>query len=646
MTWFNIALRNIRRNFNNYLIYFVSMVFSIMIYYVFTSIQYNEQVQQLQEVKKTIAGTFQASSIIIALFAGIFIWYSNSFFIKRRKKEVALYSLMGVKKRQIGRMLFYENLMMGIIALATGILLGSLLSKLFVMLLMHLMGYAISIRFAIGTEPIINTAIVFSILFLMTSIHGYTIIYRFKLIELFKAEAQGERVPKVSLGAAVLSVLLIGGGYLNYITAKVFSIQLLLLTLFLVVAGTYFLFSSLTVYIVKLAKRNKSTYYKGSNLISTSQLMFRLKGHYKTLATIAVLSATTLTAMGVTASFYYDFHTKLSSHYPFSYVYLSEKSDLDKQLEEVMARYPQHKLLQKVDLELLQMKGKLPGENTASYTEREQGIQILPESIFNAIAAAKGSKDRIYLDYYKDVVLINDFYNSTSLKAFKGKTMALIEAGKDVEFNIKDFRSETLLNQFMSDFIVVVDDDYYSQLREAETPIKGKAYLVEDQEHSEELTKDLYGALKKAGIDNEDTWPRPFSAFYDRYRSELAASGLIIFVGAFLGLVFLLATGSIIFFKQLSEANEDKKRYHILMNIGFDKKDVKTTISKQMLFIFMLPLVVGTIHSLVALSMLKHVLTINVAIPATLTVTAYTIIYMIYYFLTVNEYTKLVDNKR
>lgn len=645
MTWFNIALRNIRRNFNNYLIYFVSMVFSIMIYYVFTSIQYNEQVQQLQEVKKTIAGTFQASSVIIALFAGIFIWYSNSFFIKRRKKEVALYSLMGVKKRQIGRMLFYENLMMGIIALATGILLGSLLSKLFVMLLMHLMGYAISIRFAIGTEPIINTAIVFSILFLMTSIHGYTIIYRFKLIELFKAEAQGERVPKVSLGAAVLSVLLIGGGYLNYTTAKVFSIQLLLLTLFLVVAGTYFLFSSLTVYIVKLAKRNKSTYYKGSNLISTSQLMFRLKGHYKTLATIAVLSATTLTAMGVTASFYYDFHTKLSSHYPFSYVYLSEKSDLDKQLEEVMARYPQHKLLQKIDLELLQMKGKLPGENTASYTEREQGIQILPESIFNEIAAAKGSKDRIYLDYYKDVVLINDFYNSTSLKAFKGKTMALIEEGKAVELNIKDFRSETLLNQFMSDYIVVVDDDYYSQLREMGTPIKGKAYLVEDQEHSEELTKDLYSALKKAGID-EDTWPRPFSAFYDRYRSELAASGLIIFVGAFLGLVFLLATGSIIFFKQLSEANEDKKRYHILMNIGFDKKDVKTTISKQMLFIFILPLVVGTIHSLVALSMLKHVLTINVAIPATLTVTAYTVIYMIYYFLTVSEYTKLVDNKR
>jgi putative ABC transport system permease protein len=642
---FSIALRNIRRNFSSYLIYFVSMVFSIMIYYVFTSIQYNEQVQQLQEVKKAIQGTFQASSVVIALFAGIFIWYSNSFFTKRRKKEVALYSLMGVKKKQIGRMLFYENLMMGILALTAGILLGSLLSKLFVMLLMHLMGYAISIRFAIRTEPVIHTAIVFSILFLITSIHGYTIIYRFKLIDLFKAETRGEREPKVSPMAAVLSVLLIGGGYLYYTTAKVFSIQLLLLTLFLVVAGTYFLFSSLTVYIVKLAKRNKSTYYKGSNLISTSQLMFRLKGHYKTLATIAVLSATTLTAMGVTASFYYDFHTRLSSNYPFSYVYLSEKSGLDKSLEDVMANYPEHKILQQLNLEFLQMSAKLPREDTTAYSDKEKKIQVLSESGYNEIAAAKGSKNRIHLEDEKDVFLINDFYSSSLLKTYKGKTLALVEEGRDVEFNIKGLRPETLLNQFLSGYVVVVKDKYYSHLKQIGTPVTGKAYIVEDQEHSEALTGDLYKALKNAGID-ENVRPRPFSAFYDNYRAELMGSGLTIFIGAFLGLVFLLATGSIIFFKQLSEANEDKKRYHVLMNIGFDKKDIKTIISKQMLFIFMLPLVVGTLHSLVALSMLKYVLYISIAVPATLTVAAYTIIYMVYYLLTVSEYAKLVDNKR
>lgn len=644
MTLFNMASKNIRRNFNNYFIYFVSMVFSIMIYHVFTSIQYNEQVVSLQEVKASIFVTFKTSSIIIALFAGIFIWYSNSFFIKRRKREIALYSLMGVMKNEIGRMLFYENLLMGVLALGTGILLGSLLSKLFVMLLLQLMGYSINVKFAILLQPLINTTIMFSILFLITSLHGYMIIYKFKLIDLFKAENVGDKEPKASWIVALLSILFVGGGYYYYLAVSKFHILVPFITLALVVTGTYLLFSSLAVVLIKLAKKNKRSYYKSTNLISTSQLMYRLKGHSRTLATIAVLSATTLTAMGVTSSFYYDFQTSLTERYPFSYVYVSDKKDLDKNVEAVIAKYPEHAIKSSVDIEMINVKAKLPDIGFGQ-KYRDQEISIISERNFNEIAKARGIKDRVYLDFHKDILFIDTFYSKALMEPYIGKNLEIMLDGKLESFNIKSFRSANLLNERVADYTAVVDEDLYEQLLDKGELVWGKAYIVENPKVSEELTKELYNTLKRAGIGHGD-WSRPFSAYYDNYRSELISSGLTIFVGAFLGLVFLTATGSIIFFKQLSEANEDKKRYNILQNIGFDKKDIKSIISKQMLVIFMLPLSIGIVHSIVAVSILKKIVGIDVFVPLAITICAYTLIYMIYYFLTVNSYFKLVENGR
>jgi putative ABC transport system permease protein len=638
-----MAFKNIRRNFNNYFIYFVSMVFSIMIYHVFTSIQYNEQIVNLQEAKSSIFATFKTSSIIIALFAGIFIWYSNSFFIKRRKREIALYSLMGVMKKEIGRMLFYENLLMGVLALGTGVLLGSLLSKLFVMLLLQLMGYSINVKFAILLQPLVNTSIMFSILFLITSLHGYGIIFKFKLIDLFKAESTGEKEPNASWIVAMLSIVLVVGGYYYYLTVKKLHILVPFITLALVVAGTFLLFSSLTVYLIKLAKKNKRSYYRSTNLISTSQLMYRLKGHSRTLATIAVLSATTLTAMGVTSSFYYDFQTSLTERYPFSYVYVSDKEGLDKNVEAVIAKYPEHKIQSSVDVEMINVKAKLP-DTGFGQKYRDKEISIISESNFNKIAEARGIKDRVYLDFHKDILFIDTFYSKAFMEPYKDKILEIMLDGELQNFHIKSFRSANLLNEQIADYTAVVEDDLYEQLHNKGSLVWGKAYKIDNPKDSGELTEELYDTLERAGVDL-DNRPKPFSAYYNNYRSELMSSGLTIFVGAFLGLVFLLATGSIIFFKQLSEANEDKKRYNILRNIGFEKRDIKAIISRQMLFVFMLPLSVGIAHSIVAVSILKKVIGIDVFVPLTVTICAYTLIYMIYYFLTVNSYCKLVESR-
>lgn len=642
MTLFDLAVKNIKRNFYNYLIYFISMISSIMIYYIFTSIQYNGEILKIVGVDRRIDVAFKTSSIVVAIFTIMFILYSNSFFTKKRKKEVGLYSLMGVKKKQIGRMLFYENLIMGIVALGAGIFMGSLLSKVFAMLLIKLMGFSVEVKFTIIPRAIINTIITFAILFLITSVQGYTIIFRFKLIELFKAEKMGEKQPKVSIIFAILGIGLILGGYALYLFPEFPSLYSILGTFIMVVVGTYFFFSSFIIFMIKLAKENRKNYYKGINMIRISQLSYRIKGHSKTLATIAILSATTLTAMGVTASVYYDFQTTIDIRYPFSYAYISNDDNVDKKVEEVMGKYPKNKVINSVDFNFAKVKGRLP--QVTKYKVTEHVINIISESEFNEIMEVRGIEDKINIDSRDEAVIIDEFYSESFMDSYIGKMAEINLGNKRNEFKIVDTKKYSLLNQFMVFNILVVKDEIYDKYLSRENIIKGRAYINSNEKYSRELTEELADIVTETDIEHDGIGWR-FTSYYTSYREGLIESGLTIFIGAFLGLVFLLSTGSIIFFKQLSEANEDKERYKILKNIGVNKREIRASIAKQMLFVFLLPLVVGIFHSLVAVSLLNKMLDINLVVPISLSVGAYTLIYMVYYFLTVNSYAKIVNAK-
>lgn len=642
VTLFNIALKNIRRNFFNYLIYFISMISSIVIYYTFTSIQYNEEILKIVGVDRRIDIAFKTSSITVAIFTAMFIWYSNSFFTKKRKKEVGLYSLMGVKKKQIGRMLFYENIVMGILALGAGIFMGSLLSKVFVMILVKLMGFSVGIEFTIIPKAIINTIITFTILFFITSIHGYTIIFRFKLIELFKAEKKGEKEPKGSKIFAILGIFLIAGGYALYIFPEFPTLYGMLGTLILVVIGTYFFFSSFIIFVIKLVKGNKKNYYRGINMIRISQLLYRIKGHSRTLATIAVLIATTLTAIGVTASYYYDFQTKLDSRNPFSYVFVNNDRSLYDKAEAIMSKYPQNKIISSVEFEFMKLKGKLP--QVMRYKPDEDIINIISESEFNEIAKVRGLDERINLGSIEEAVIIDEFFNEAFMDSYIGKTTEIFFGDKKQRFKLVDNIRYSLLNRYMVFNIIVVKDEIYDKYYNEVDIIRGKAYINDNQRDSKELTEEL-SKIKMSTDSERYGYGLQFTSYYTSLRDGLIESGLIIFIGAFLGLVFLLSTGSIIFFKQLSEANEDREKYKILKNVGVNRKEIKASIAKQMLLVFLLPLIVGIIHSLVAISPLYKILDVSLVVPISLSVGIYTLIYMIYYFLTVSSYTKIVNTK-
>lgn len=641
MTLFNITFRNIKRNFNNYFIYFVSMVFCIMIYYTFTSIGYNKQVADLAADSMKVSTAFNAAAIVIAVFVAMFIWYSNSFFTKKRKKEVALYSMLGVKKKQIGRMLFYENLVMGALALVAGILIGTLFSKLFVMILIHIMSFDVNVKFAISLKAIISTIIVFSVIFIVASLHSYTLIYRFQLIELFKSEKVAQKQPKGSLILALLSIIFIGTGYFMALTYKFDSYLKLLIILASVIIGTYMFFSSFIVFIVKLSKKNKAKYFRGINMIATSQLLYRIKTNGRSLAIIAVLSATTITAIGTASSLYYNQINSINKLTPFSYDYKSGEKNTDEKIKQTINKYPSNKIKSITNSEIMIIDSKWPDISKMKMNPvKDSKSFVISESTMKELYKARGVDYNTSLNL-DEVMFFMVTYSDKIMDNPVGKSIELKIKEKTIDLKIKAFKDGLLTNQlaindlYMQD-TVVVTDEVYNKLYDKDKVIKRTFINIENQRESKDLTEEIQKILggKEA-----------LSSYYEAYRSTMINMGIIIFLAAFIGFVFLICTGSIIFFKQLSEAGEDVDRYGILKKIGVKKSEIRISIAKQIAFVFALPLVIGITHSIIALTILQILLSSSIVYPVFITVGVYTLIYLVYYILTVNSYCKIVDAK-
>ncbi|MEK3780411.1 ABC transporter permease [Paenibacillus sp. FSL R5-0810] len=643
MTLFKIAGKNIRKNFANYFLYFASMIFSIVIYFTFVSLKYDSTIQTASDGSQKISSAFSGAAVVLIVFVAIFIWYSNSFFTRKRKKEVGLYSLLGVRKKQIGRMLFYENFLMGILALIVGIALGAVLSRFFVMILMKVMGYAAVADFSISSAAILNTFVVFMIISLITSVQGYRLIYRFKLIELFRADQEGEKEPKSSAVIALLSVALIGFGYWlalqNLLTSKAWAAMGFMLTplviLISVILGTYLLFNTLTVTLLKLARKHKTSYWRGLNLIGTSQLLYRMKGNARTLTIIAVLSATTLTAVGTAYSTYYNTRTNAELANPNSYMFIGVDSAAAAKADKAIKQAAGHKVLYHESIPLLEVDADTSSLNNA-LGEEDQSFTVISSRDFNRLAKLQGRDDAISLTG-SEAAALEPVYLEGISPEYVGSSIKLKGEGFHKTIQFKTLKKYSVLNLGTVYSTIVVSDDMFAELKPNAKAMAVEAYSITHQDKAKELTELLDGILpEKAEL----------SSFYGDYSRGMESSGLLMFMGGFLGLVFLAATGSIIYFKQLTEAGSDKARYMILHKIGVKKREIRKSVAKQVMFIFALPLAFGIAHCAVALSALSKMMMTNLVVPVVTCMGVYVGIYLIYYFLTVHAYCKIVTNTK
>ncbi len=624
MTLFSLAKKNIKGNLNNYLLYFFSMVVSVVICYTFNSLVYTPEIKNaVNNMEDMMSGTF----FVLIGFIAVFIGYSNAFFTKKRKKEVGLYSLLGVRKKIIARMLFFENVIIGAITLICGLTLGIILSRLFIMLLLKLVGAPVDVSFSIPMEAIMTTTITFTVITIFTSLQSYLLIYRFKLIELFQAEKKGEKVPKASIISTVVSVILLVSSYWLMFN------EMAMLSMPLVVIGTYLLFRSLTVYLLKRAQKNKQNYYKGINIIGTSHLLYRIKGNALMLTVIALLISIALPYLQAGFSEYLITEKEAHEIAPFSYIHLSKDETSDNQIKRVIAKDKDHPITAQLDIPIIQVKGK----TSAPFPDKDDlSINLISENRFHKMNKVLKLGDIPKLASEQAIAFKQ--YINHPVSNFTGHQVSILLPEGKYTFKLEKLEKKSIrLTSGPELLYIVVDDAMFNRVAKQVSPITYKAYKVEDEKTTEETSKIV---MKLAG---QDTHMR---TFYEEYKKLKAFTGMKIFLISSLALVLLVATGSVIYFKQLTEAHSDKNRYEILRKIGVNRKEVRTTIAKQTLFIFLLPLIVGILNAGMSTMSLTLQYSMNIQqdiISFMYAMTTYGVIYLVYYVLTINSYNRIVN---
>lgn len=607
----NLAVKNIRRNLKSYGLYIGSTVFSIIIYFTFVTLRYSEDISALSDTSRQVSSMMSSSAFVLLVFVAIFIVYSNAFFIKKRKKEVALYSLLGVRKRSIGLMLFIENMVIGLLSLIVGVGLGFLLSQLLLALLLKLMGLNLTMGLALSMDAVVHTIIVFLIIFFVTSLQGYRVIFQFKLIDLFHAEKKGEELPKGRIVSSLFGVVTLATGYwlaLQDLTTseawRVLGIAMPIVIIALTILGSYLLFNSVLVYVLHVLKKRNSWSWRGLNLLTISQLLYRIKGNARTLTMIATLSATTITAGGAVFGMYYNAEKEVQTYTPFTFMWEGEEQEIDPAIVEF-----------EETIESKSARVMHDGDVEMEYT-------VLDYSTFVTLADQLGWETQEAPD--KDSVLVIDAFYDERWSS-KVESVQLEEE----RYAVSHYYSEPIFNVMtMGGSALVLTDEAYNDLNAEETNYQ--AVQVQDYKNQLELSQRIASETEQ------------FSSAAQDYQDAIESSGATLFVGSFLGLVFLVATGSIIYFKMMTEAEEDKAKYVVLHKVGVSKKTMKQSIRHQVGMIFMAPLLLGLLHGGVALLAFSNLLQMNLWVPISIWMAAYTVIYLLYYFVTVRSFKKIV----
>ncbi len=619
MNSFKIAIINFKRNIRTYGLYLMAMIFSVATYYNFVSMRYNPQFLETKEISAYIEGSSITASMLMIMFLIFFIVYSSNFFLNQRKREIGVYAFMGIDNYKIAFIFASEGLLLGIISVIFGLGVGILFSKLFMMMLAKVALLNIRIGFFISKKAVIETIIIYSIILGITLLKGYLDIIRTNLIDLMNSLKKEEELPKVNYFKGIVSIIIIGVAYYIAINYERFGFgTALMITVLLIIWGTYWLFGSFFSMIIRYYINKKNFLYKGTNIISISNIAFRIKNNYRTLTAVAVLVTTCITSFGTVSSLKYYVEENHEIEVPYTITYISDNQEEIAKVDKIIAN-SNHKL---------ELKEKA---NFLYVPDRE--VVVVSLSTFRNIISdlkVKNSENIIFkFNLSKDEV---------GYIERPGVMMSII-AKDDIVLGDKkyDIKIDTKVPFFGSGVpfpCLVVDDDEYEILKSNFSEKQFNGIILDNPENTKDLTFKLVKVL------SEESWLYTYfvagATFYD-------FTGIVYFLGAFLFLVFVFATGSIIYFKTLSESFGDKNKYEILKKLGITDIEIDESISKQLGIFFILPLIVGIIHSMVAIWVLSDIMKCSLIKPTIISIGIFAVIYSIFYVFTRMKYIDIVE---
>lgn len=652
------------------MIYFFSTSFSVVIFNLFCSMYYNPTFENYRFGTGKMSVLFRGAAVAVLLFATIFILYSGNYFIKTQKKEIAIYSLLGMRKEKIAVMMFLEIFLIGLLAVAFGTLIGSFSSGFFTSLLMRLMAEGTSIPFNVEPKAILVTILAFIALFIISGIRAYQTIYRYTLIELLSATKQREGVPAFSPLGAVAALVLWAIGYAISImmNVDVSGMHLLFPTFigaFCITIGTFFLFGNFIPMTIALLKKRKLFYYRTSNFISISQIAFRLKANSKMLAVVALLTAITVTMVSASYSFYSAIKGEGTECYaPFSYLVKNITEQQHEKILKTISSIGDVTVTAEDKIELINIsmqndqyavKDQLTGEAVLGKSVK---AYLMSESMYLKIIsethAAKGSYSESGTNftgglndqtcYFLDGNAVNDY-----CKNLPGQQIKVSFYGESTSYTVNGASMHKYigaLDLYKQPTVVVSDNTYQRYRSQASTDGIDTFYGFQfDDDMKSERTVDAINQFIPARF-HISGLPGNMS-YIGIYKANFALFGSYMFIGFFLGILFLLAMGSVMYYKLIMEAQEEAPRYEILRKTGMKKGEVLSSVAKQLGLIYGIPLFVGLIHTVFALltynrmlgSMGQQTPTLQNAAKAVILFVA---VYGAFYALSVKSYHSIV----
>ena len=618
-----LALSNLIKNRKLYYPYTLATILVIAITYIFTSLTLNSHLDDLPgaDAIKMVLGLGLG---IVALSSGIIVLYANSFVMKNRSKELGLYSVLGLEKRHLFSMILKETMIMGFVTLLLGIGVGALFDKLIYAFLQRLIGESTGLvsTFQVMTIPIV--LVIFACIFsLLVLVNGFRLL-RLNPLQLTKDGLKGEKKGRFLVIQTFLGLGAMGYGYYLALSVQnpVIAIMSFFLAVLLVILGTYLLFNAGTTVVLQLLKKKKSYYYKPNNMISISNLVFRMKKNAVGLATIAILSSMVLVTLVGAASIYAGKKDYLVSAAPHDYSVSGNKVDLTstKKLMDDFLIKTGEQANEEVAVSYLFFGIKNQETNKLTvFTKNER--KVVPKSIVLVFSQ----------ETFKQLTGKELNLSSNQIALYtKNKTL---KTQKSLSIDGKNYQIHRQLGDFINKKVpniykIIVSDYSYlvvPDIKIFESSMKGTSIAqatyvgvnVKDPTHDAKKNLDLLdqiaGEATKQLAGQTPGVPESYFSANSRYDAEGMVNGFVggtFFIGIFLSIIFMLGTVLVIYYKQISEGYEDRERFVILQKIGLDDLQVKQTIRKQVLTVFFLPLIFAFIHLAFAYHMISLIVRI------------------------------------
>ena len=660
MTLSQLVLRSMKKNIKHYYLYFFALIFSVTLYFSFVTLQYNPSIENISGSIK-VAASLKTAQYLLLFIVAFFVLYANHLFMRRRSKEVGLYQLIGMSKGLVTRLLALESIVLWSSAIAIGVVVGFLTSRLFTLILLRMLEKEALVSISFSIEALQLTLLVFSILLIVVLFQTSFMIQRTSLLSLFNAnKATDTRVKRFSAFQMFLGFIgLVSIVYGYYLSTKLFeadsaSVNILFIKMMVIlgttIGGTFFVFRFSVAFLMNIIRKQKRGRLSIVDVLSLTPIMHRMKGNAKSLTLITVLSAIALAILSLSYISYYSASASAQRSVPHDFILFNDQGQsFIERLREEKIEYKQ------TDFSLLSAQHDM---SELLENDLPEGVMIDPKS--TEIIIMKHSEVQKVMPDFKlkegEGYLVGYSGMLAEFMPFQiNKPVHIMASADEVTVQIKKLEEKPLLSYKVtySSPALVVTDELFNFL--ANDPVVQKQTVWTNQigidlvdrtkiKEVQSLYKDttnngsfefvnVEGAKKVMSLDSQESFRQ----------SNLELYGLVIFITGFLGLAFLMTTGSILYFKQMTEAEEERASYTILRKIGFSKKDLMKGIYAKQLFNFGVPLIIGLAHSYFAVKSGWMFFGTELVAPLLITMSIYVVLYSAFAFLSIGYYRRVVN---